>query len=262
MCYDVSSGLKALIKYAKHRCDDVEEIAVLEKQLEIWQHQIKAHHVISGFAHPKLLVFTNDAPLTPQAFTWGLIPFWVKDAATAKSLANQTLNARAESIFEKASFKNSARNKRCLIYIDSFYEHHHFNGKAYPFHIAMKDQSPMALAGLWDQWVDKTSAEVITTVSIVTCPANSIMHAIHNNPKLEAPRMPVILPKERQEDWLRTCKSPEDEAFLMSLCAPLNSALLDFYTVRSIKGKAAVGDTALAAEPYLYEALAALLPTA
>jgi putative SOS response-associated peptidase YedK len=79
MCYDTKSGLKTAIKYAKHRGDDPSKIAELERQLNIFIDSIEKHHYVTGFAHPKLMVFTNDKPFTPQAFFWGLIPHWVKD---------------------------------------------------------------------------------------------------------------------------------------------------------------------------------------
>ena len=144
MCYDVTSGLKAMIKYAKHRGEDPNYIAALERKLEEWREELQPHYHVSGFAHPKLMVFTNEKPDEPQAFVWGLIPSWVKNADDAKKFYNQTLNARGETIFEKPSFREPAKRKRCLVYIDGFYEFFHASGKTYPFHIVMKDDSPMA----------------------------------------------------------------------------------------------------------------------
>ena len=87
---------------------------------------------------------TNEKPLQPQLFHWGLIPAWVKDNQTAQTIVNQTVNARGETIFEKPAFKSSAKNKRCIVYVDAFYEHHHANGKTYPFRIAMnKGRRPL-----------------------------------------------------------------------------------------------------------------------
>ena len=243
MCYDITSGLKALIKYSKHRQDDPKYIEALEKKLELWIKEIKAHHYVSGFDHPKVLVFTSDLPFEPQAFVWGLIPSWIKDKKSAKILWNQTLNARIETIFEKPSFKNSAINKRCIIYIDSFFEHHHANGKTYPFHISSKDGSPLAIAGLWDEWVDKESGEIIKSATMVTTKANTTMSKIHNNPKLEEPRMPVILNKENQNEWLAPYTNEADKEKLIKICAPYPDELLKYYTVKHLKGKVGVGDT-------------------
>lgn len=255
MCYDVTSGLKALIKYAKHRADDPKYIASLERQLEKWLTQMHQHYHVSGYAHPKLMVFTNDKPNEAQFFNWGLIPYWTKDLVQAKQLANQTLNARAETIFDKPAFRNSAKYKRCLVYLDGFYEYHHANNKTYPFLISNKNEEPMAMAGLWDEWIDTDSGEIIKTVSIVTTKANSLMSKIHNNPKLEGPRMPVILPKEKQDEWLIPFENENDQQKLINLLVPYDSHLLAFHTVQKLKGKAALGNVPQTMQNYNYEDL-------
>jgi len=240
-----------MIKYAKHRGDDPAEIAVMEKELEAWRKSFQTHYHVSGFSHPDLLVFTNEKPKQSQAYRWGLIPSWVKDNKTAHTLSNQTINARAETIYEKPSFRNAAQRNHCLIYLDAFYEHHHAHGKTYPFHIAMKNGSPLSVAGLWDEWVDKETGEVIHSVTIITTTANATMSKIHNNPKLAEPRMPVILPKDKQDEWL-TCN---DKKQAEQLLIPFPDKLLEYHTVRRLKGKEAVGDCPEAEEAYVYEEL-------
>lgn len=247
MCYDVKSGTKALIKYAKHRGDDPEYIKKLEQELELWTKTAQAYYHVSGFAHPYLLVFTSEQPFTPQYFRWGLIPSWAKDA----DIANQTLNARGETIFEKPAFKQAALHRRCLIYIDAFYEHHHFKNKIYPFHIDMRDESPLAMAGLWENWVDPKTGEIIQTCTIVTTRANPKMAYIHNNPKQSEARMPVILPREKQDIWLNET-NPEN---LKKLLEPLDEHQLNYHTVRRLKGKEALGNVPEAAKEHLYAEL-------
>lgn len=261
MCYDVTSGLQALIKYAKHRHDDPEYIRSLEKKLEDWIKQFEAHHHVSGFTHPRLMVFTNLRPYEPQAFYWGLIPAWVKDEDGAKKIITQTLNARSESIFEKPAFRTSAKSKRCLVYVDAFFEHHHFKGKTYPFQISAIDDSPLALAGLWEEWVNKTTGEIIPTLSIVTCKANSIMSKIHNNPKLPEARMPVILPRDKQNDWLAIYDEDSGLQKLLNLCVPYPDELLKYHTVGPLRGKNYKGDTAQTEAPVHYEELASEFPS-
>lgn len=258
MCYDASSGLKKLIQYAKHRSEHPDYIASLERQLEKIVKEIKGHYCVSGFAHPKLLVFTNDKPMVPQAFNWGLIPAWIKDNKTAKTIANQTLNARVETIFEKPSFSQSAKHKRCLIYIDGFYEYHHFKGKTYPFRINAKDHAPLAIAGLWDEWIDKETGEILKTVTMVTTKANKVMAKIHNNEKLAEPRMPVILTKTEQDLWLANWDLKHNEQFFEALCKPLPDDELEYYTVKHIKGKTGVGDSPEAETAFNYPELAEL----
>ncbi|HOZ52951.1 MAG TPA: SOS response-associated peptidase, partial [Chitinophagaceae bacterium] len=255
MCYDVASGIRSALKYAKHRSDDPAMIASLEIQLELWLTSNVAYYQISGYAYPPLLVFTNDQPFKPQFFQWGLIPHWVQSKVIANTIRNQTLNARAETIFEKPSFKNSAKYKRCLIYIDAFYEYHHANKKVYPFHISLKLDEPIILAGLWDEWLDTETGELIQTVSIVTTKANEVMSQIHNNPKLIEPRMPAILGRDKQNEWLKPIDH-EDEIFkLLHLLEPIESNLLKYHTVRRLKGKESVGNTKEAELEYIYPEL-------
>lgn len=257
MCYDVSSGLMALIKYARHRHDNPAYIASLEKKLEDWIKQLDAHHHVSGFAHPRLMVFTNEKPDEAQAFYWGLIPAWIKDEASAKRIMNQCLNARSETMFEKPAFRNAAKHKRCLVYIDAFYEHHHSGKKTYPFRIQSSADAPLALAGLWEEWLNKESGELVYTVSLVTCKATGLMSRIHNNPKLDEPRMPVILPKAKQEAWLAPCRNESDQQQLLSLCQPYPDEGLRYHTVRPLRGKAYAGDSALSEAPFEYPDLPA-----
>lgn len=250
MCFSVVSSTRTLIKYAKHRKDDPLLIEELEKKLEHALITLQSHHFVSGFAHPELLIFANDKPFEPQTFQWGLIPFWTKDLKAAQTIANQTLNARSETIFEKPAFREAAKGKRCLIYIDAFYEYHHFKGKTFPFHIAMKDGAPLSVAGLWDEWVDKETGEIHKTVSIVTCEANSIMARIHNNPKAEGARMPVILSREDQDKWLSPLLNKEE---LIQLAKPFPEELLEYHTVKRILGKDGIGDVPEAEEKFVYQ---------
>ena len=109
MCYDVETGTRIALKYAKHRGDAPEVIDALEEEIKRLQ-TFKPLYAQSGFAHPNLLVFANDKPFTPQTFQWGLIPHWVRDQKTAATMMKQTLNARAETMFDKPSFRDSAKN--------------------------------------------------------------------------------------------------------------------------------------------------------
>ncbi|HLG02488.1 MAG TPA: SOS response-associated peptidase [Bacteroidia bacterium] len=253
MCYDAVSAARSILKYAVHRGESPESIEELQReleQLEILFNEPK--YYVSGFSHPKLLVFTNEKPFTPQAFTWGLIPEWVKEKKQALQLANQTLNARVESIFEKPSYRSSARHKRCLVYLDAFYEHFHQGGKTFPFHISMKDESPLAVAGLWSEWVNKETGEIISTVSIVTTRGNEIMQRIHNNPKAEGPRMPLILPKEMQNEWLIPFEGDQTKIRLMQLAEPFDASLMKAHPVKRLKGKEAIGNIPEAEEKFAY----------
>lgn len=260
MCYDVESLEFNSLRLAIRRTSDPEERERLQQKLQKLYPAYKPYYYISGFAHPKLLVFTNKQPFEPQLFQWGLIPAWVKDEKTAKTIVNQTLNARAETIFEKPAFRQSAKTKRCLIYVNAFYEHHHRKGKTYPYRISMKDGSPMILAGLWDEWLDKDTGELIPTFTIVTTKANALMAAIHNNPKLDGPRMPLILLPENQEEWLRPINNDSDKEAVEKLLSGIDDTFLSAYTVRKLKGKSALGNVPEITEEVIYPELDGLFP--
>ncbi|MCC6370217.1 MAG: SOS response-associated peptidase [Bacteroidia bacterium] len=257
MCYTTEALTVSTIKYARHR-GDYHLAEELERKLNELLTNREPKYYVSGFTHPSLLIFTNQQPYTPQLFTWGLIPSWTKTLADGKKFWNNTLNARGETIFEKPSFKDSAKNKRCLIYIDAFYEHHHYNKQTYPFRIALKSGEPMSLAGLWQEWTDRSTGEILQTFSIVTTVGNPIMTKIHNNPKAEGPRMPVILTKETQDEWLIDCKTEQDKEHLQSLIKPLDENLLTTYTVGRISGKNSMANTKEAENEVIYNELPAL----
>ena len=251
MCYTAVSISRQLIKYAKHRSDDKNQISLLTKELEEITRHLIPLHVADAYAHPKLLVFTNTKPYKPQLFHWGLIPSWIKNKADALKIANQTLNARGETIFEKPAYRHSAAHKRCLIYLDAFYEYHHFKGKTYPFHISQIHDEPLAIAGLWEEWADPETGELVDTVSLVTTKANALLHKIHNNPKQDEARMPVILPKEKQDEWLNT----NEKLHLEKLLIPYPEQLLKAHTVRKLKGKDASGNSPQSEEVFEYSDL-------
>ena len=248
MCYTIEQKLEAAFKRAKYWNDDFNLERIKEK-LEMFDPWYKA----SGFAHPKIIAYSNDQPHEPELFNWGLIPHWVKTEKDAKSLWNKTINARGESIFEKPSFRDAAINKRCLIPVGGFYEHHHFKGKKYPFYITRKDNEPLNLAGLWSEWINQETGEIIRTCSIVTTKANELMAKIHNNPKLAEPRMPVILNEQIADTWLKPIETEKDREELLNLLKPFSNNELKAHTVRKLSGKEAVGNVPEASEEYIYE---------
>jgi len=137
--------------------------------------------------------------------------------------------------------------------VDGFYEHHHFKGKAYPFFIQNKNREPITLGGLWEEWVNKDTGEIVKSFTIVTTKANELMTKIHNNPKLPEARMPLILNNEDVETWLGT-----DTAKVKALLKPNSEIFLEAYTVQKIRGKDSLGNTPEAVEKYDYEELMGL----
>lgn len=152
--------------------------------------------VYNGFAHPAMPLITNSEPAKIQFFEWGLLPAWAKD----KKFQDNTLNARLETLHEKPSFKNMLGN-RCLIPADGFLEWQWQDpkGKQKIKYLLEISESPIfAFAGLWSQWVEPSSGNVIPTFTIITTEANPLMAEIHNTKK----RMPVILTPESEKLWL------------------------------------------------------------
>lgn len=121
---------------------------------------------------------------------WGLIPSWAKD----ESIGSRMINARAETLAEKPSFKGLLRSKRCLIIADGFYEWKQENGSKTPMYITLKNGDPFAFAGLWDQWKSPDGQQV-RSCTIITTEPNDVLAPIHN-------RMPAILLPGAYEDWL------------------------------------------------------------
>ena len=152
---------------------------------------------INGFTYPKTPVISNAARSVIKHFQWGLIPPWAKD----DSIKAYTLNAKIETIKEKPSFKNFVKN-RCLIIVDGFYEWQWLDpkGKKKQKYLVTKPKEELfSLGGIWSEWTDKTTGEIIKSYSIVTTEANELMAEIHNNKK----RMPVILEPKEEENWLK-----------------------------------------------------------
>ena len=253
MCYDIQAQYETQLKRAL-RDGDIHAIDEIRVKLErLTDHPI--HHT-SGFKHPKILIYTNEHPYIPLVSQWGLIPHWVKDQKQQYSIWNKTLNARGETIFEKPSFRDAAKKKRCIIYVDGFYEHHHFKGKTYPYYIYRKDGKPLALAGLWSEWTNKETGEILNTFAIVTTVANTMMQKIHNNPKAsEGPRMPVILPEKLEDKWLEEVEKELVKDAMQDLIKPFPDEKLNAHTVDRLRGKEYKGNVEGIAKEVLYPEL-------
>lgn len=252
MCYDIKASLEAQLTRARRRNDPLAVEEIIEKLAPLTD--LPIHHT-TGFSHPELLIYTDKSPTFPEVATWGLVPHWVRDINQLKQLWNNTLNARGETIFEKPTFRNSAKNNRCLIYVDGFYEHHHFENKTYPFFISKKDNRPFALAGLWSEWKDEENGGIVNTFSIVTTTGNKLMTKIHNNPKLKEPRMPVILPTELEDKWLNPIHDETDTKLIRELIQAYPEDELKAHTVQRLRGKEYMGNVASISDKHTYDEL-------
>ena len=136
------------------------------------------------------------------SFRWGLLPFW------AKSSRGGQINARAESVAEKAMFRDSFERRRCIIPADGFYEWEQMERGKLPHYIYLRDGSPMAFAGLWSTWRDQETGERIRSCAIITTDAHPSLAPIHG-------RMPVMLQPGVWDAWLDRSVTDQEEALAL-----------------------------------------------
>lgn len=168
----------------------------------------------------KVAVIITDGVKQLVPVRWGLVPSWAKDL----SIGNRMINARAETITEKASFRTAFKKRRCLVVADGFYEWKRVGDSKSPMHIRLKNGKPFGFAGLYEVW-NSPEGEAITTCTIVTTEANELMKPIHE-------RMPVIIPKEREDDWLDPAM--KDTTFLQELLNPYPANEMEAYSVSKL----------------------------
>lgn len=147
------------------------------------------------------LGFVNEAGGQYRMISWGLTPLWAKE----RTSANRFINARAETIFVKPTFRASARHHRCLIPASGFFEWQDGGGRGpkLPYHFQMNDESAFAIGGLWHTWHDDQGSE-IDEFALLTTFANDLVAPYHE-------RMPVIVRKKDFAIWLDPkLQRPED----------------------------------------------------
>lgn len=152
----------------------------------------------------------NDQ-LELSAMRWGLIPSWMKELPKSLNL----INARAESVAEKPSFRSAYKKRRCLIPADGFYEWQKLESGKQPRYIQLKDKSVFTFAGLWEHW--EQEGQSINSCTIITTQANKDMKSIHH-------RMPVIINKTQHEAWF-------NQVDASPLFAPYPNDSLNIYPV-------------------------------
>lgn len=159
----------------------------------------------------------RDGERELSALRWGLIPSWAKD----EKIGYKMINARAETVAEKPSFKKAFLKQRCLIPVSGFYEWQIVDGARQPYYIFPKDEKLFALCALYDTW-RSPEGEIIESFSIITTEANEFMRPIHD-------RMPVILSQKDWSVWLD--EQSLNPLELKSLLKPCEPKRLDAYPV-------------------------------
>jgi putative SOS response-associated peptidase YedK len=159
-----------------------------------------------------IVTILNDGSPHLDLMRWGLIPAWAKD----ESIGSRMINARAETLTEKPSFRGLLRSRRCLVVADGFYEWRAEGKGKTPMYITLQDGQPFAFAGLWDLW-KSPDGEPVQSCTIITTEPNELMASIHT-------RMPAILRPKAYEDWLNP--QLRDEQVLTHLLKPYPAELM------------------------------------
>lgn len=192
--------------------------------IEIAQDIINEQYHVNAFNFPKYPIITSSDEV--QVYTWGLIPFWTKNEKSADEIKRMTLNARADTIFDKPSFREPIMKKRCIVPSTGYFEWRHEGVKKIPYYIFLKDEPIFSMAGIYDSWQDIETGVEHTTFSIITTDANSLTDYIHNTKH----RMPAILSKEDEEKWLKPELSKADIAALLK---PYDASSMDAYIIQN-----------------------------
>ncbi|EOZ95760.1 YoqW [Indibacter alkaliphilus LW1] len=162
-------------------------------------------------------VITSDSPKGFSFFYWGITP----DFAKNKPVSQKFINAKAETVHQKASFKNSFKTRRCLVPADGFFEWKRVGKKTkIPYRFTIGDGEPFSFAGIWEEY-ENEKGETKHTFLILTTEPNSIVQEIHD-------RMPVILKKSDEKKWLDKYSKDEE---LLSMLGTYTAEKMQSYTV-------------------------------
>lgn len=190
--------------------------------VEIYRDILDEQYHVNAFNFPKYPVVTTSEEV--QVYNWGLIPFWTR--TEPEEIRAMTLNARAETLFTKPSFREPIRMKRCLVPSTGYFEWRHEGKSKIPYYIYLKEEPIFSIAGIYDVWTDKETGEQLTTFSIITTTTNPLTDYIHNTKH----RMPAILSKEDEEKWLNpNLSKAEIESFLK----PFPAEKMDAYRIKN-----------------------------
>jgi putative SOS response-associated peptidase YedK len=191
---------------------------------------------------PELPVSWNVAPTQPvytaatsatgtrklRALRWGLVPNWAKDPRIGARL----INARSETLHQRPAFRSLVGARRAIVPVSGFYEWRQPGPEAgsvkQPFYFHPAGGGPLAFAGLWDIWFD-AEGQPLRSCTIITTRANEAMAPVHN-------RMPVVLPPQAWDEWLRPGPLPASR--LRELLVPAPADLLSFHPVGLAVNKA------------------------
>lgn len=210
----------------------------------------------NGFDHQYLPVTTNKAPKVIDRAVWGLVNNDTADPSVAKQQADEGLNARDDRIF--VSKFSPYTGNRCLVWVDGFYEWQHVEYKTqgkgarmrtlkekWPYHINMPEHIPFTMGGIYSEWVNPVTGEILNTLALITTDANELLSEIHNTKK----RMPLIIQEQDREKWLSDL--PKDE--MKALMKPLPDGILQAHTIsKLITNRTDNPNQPAVQKPYIY----------
>lgn len=209
---------------------------------------------VNGFTFDSLpVVYKNNETnqLKLEFMQWGLVPGWVKGEEKAREIRSLTLNARSETVGSKPSFRAAFRYRPCLVPATGYFEWMHKDGKKYPFLIHLPDEPCFSFAGIWEEWINEATGEILRSFSILTCEANSLTAKIHNTKK----RMPVILEREDEGKWI-SAGHESGVAERNQLLKPFDAERMDAYSIgRLISSRSLESNVPGVLEPVTYPEL-------
>lgn len=215
------------VKYATPKLEEL--LDHLDDQPPYKVEDYYQYYLADGYAHQYMPVTTREEKRVIDKAVWGLVPHWIKTPQEAKDIANMTLNAKAETIFQKPSFKNYIGSQRCLVWTNGFFEHHWDDPKGKsktPYFIYMPDHKPFSFGGIYSYWEVPGEDEIRKFFSIITTDSNELMTEIHNNKK----RMPLIITEDKRERWLGDI----NKEAIQELMQPLPDGILQAHTVSKL----------------------------
>ena len=225
MCFTVSVKAENIEKIGKIYGE------IFKSELEINFEETEAYtpyYFVSGFTFPQLPIIKENGI---ELYQWGLIPDWIHDPEKARKHQSNTLNAVSETVFEKASFKDSIIGKRCIVPVNGFFEWKTVGKEKMPYFIKPSDSEFFSLAGIYNNWHNPQTNQKLKTFSILTTPANRLMAEIHNTKK----RMPLIIPHGEELRWV------DDSVSLLAiqtLMQPFDEKLMEAYTISKMVNNA------------------------
>ncbi len=203
-------------------------------QLPTAPHVVPRYNIAPTQPVPAVVMAIETGDREFRLFYWGLIPSWAKDIKMGARL----INARAETVAEKPSFRTAFKRRRCLIVADGFYEWKRSEKGKQPYYFylgsaeAPEERSPFGFAGLWEHW-ESSEGDTIESCTILTTAANDLLSPIHD-------RMPVILHPQDYEVWLDpTLQKPEA---LQPLLRPFPTEEMGSHAVSSRMNNARTDD--------------------